>query len=257
MRSDGQDMRSLGQEVQRCHHRLLAELPGVDRVALAVFDSGGGTLRTFAHSTRGAAPLALYEAGLDDVASLAALARERRDRVIDDLGVLPATGSEHARWLAASGYRSSFTRPVFEGDELQGFLFCDSMHPAYFTPPALERLTVHAELLSLLLSRALAPVKVLRSAVRLALEMSQLRDEETGAHLQRMSRYARVIAAGLAARHGLTDEQVEYVFGFAPMHESGAGYRFVGSRPAAWQSHAPTTTRAQPSQRPAPGTVRR
>ena len=55
----------------------------------------------------------------------------------------------------------------------------------------------------------------------MARELSHLRDEETGAHLDRMSRYARVIARSLADQEHLNDEFVEFVFLFAPLHDVG------------------------------------
>jgi HD-GYP domain-containing protein (c-di-GMP phosphodiesterase class II) len=221
MPTQGHEHSFLGDDLERLHLELRRELPAVDRLAIATYDSEGGKLRTFVHSTRGAAPISLYEIPLAEVRSLEVLAQERRDRVIDDLTNWPASESQHVRWLASTGYRSSFTRPLFEGGELQGFLFCDATELAYFTPRVLERLEVHVKLASMLLQRALAPVKALRGAVRLSLQLGHLRDEETGAHLQRMSRYSRLIGSSLATRHGLSDEQVEFLFLFAPMHDIG------------------------------------
>jgi len=36
-----------------------------------------------------------------------------------------------------------------------------------------------------------------------------------------MSRYARLIADGVAADHGLSDEEVEFIFQFSPLHDVG------------------------------------
>jgi HD-GYP domain-containing protein (c-di-GMP phosphodiesterase class II) len=64
-------------------------------------------------------------------------------------------------------------------------------------------------------------VRTLRSALHVASRLSHERDPETGAHLDRMSRYARVLAAELAADRGLPDEFVEFLFLFAPIHDIG------------------------------------
>ena len=207
--------------LEQLHAVLRRDLPAIDRVAVAMYDARSAKLRTFVHSTCGASPISLYEVPLAEVKSLEVLALERRDRIIDDLTRHPASESPHARWLASTGYRSSYTRPLLEGDALIGFVFCDSVQPAAFTPEVLERLDVHVKLASMLLQQALAPVRVLRGAVRLALQLGHLRDEETAAHLERMSRYSRLIAASLAPSYGLSDEQVEFIFLFAPMHDIG------------------------------------
>jgi HD-GYP domain-containing protein (c-di-GMP phosphodiesterase class II) len=42
-----------------------------------------------------------------------------------------------------------------------------------------------------------------------------------GAHLERMSRYARIVAKELAPKYGFDDEYVEHVFLFSPLHDIG------------------------------------
>jgi len=62
---------------------------------------------------------------------------------------------------------------------------------------------------------------MLRAAVRAMRSIGRLRDEETGAHLERVSRYARLIALGLAERRGLDDEYIAFLTLFAPLHDIG------------------------------------
>ena len=57
--------------------------------------------------------------------------------------------------------------------------------------------------------------------LQLARNLAHLRDIETGAHLDRMAHYARLIAREIAAARGLDDEFVEHVFLFAPLHDIG------------------------------------
>ncbi len=49
------------------------------------------------------------------------------------------------------------------------------------------------------------------------------KDPETGNHLERMARYARLIARKMAQKgySGLTDEVIEHLFMFAPLHDIG------------------------------------
>ena len=51
--------------------------------------------------------------------------------------------------------------------------------------------------------------------------MTHLRDPETGSHLDRMSRYSRLIASTLANRYDLADDYIEHVFMFSPLHDIG------------------------------------
>jgi response regulator RpfG family c-di-GMP phosphodiesterase len=53
-------------------------------------------------------------------------------------------------------------------------------------------------------------------------DVAQFRDEETGYHLERMSRYSRVIARYIAQQTGLlSDEHVEYIFLYSTLHDIG------------------------------------
>lgn len=212
---------SIQTQVESVHANLLEDLPDINRVAVAVYDGRTDTLKTFVHSTRGETPFTHYEAKLADVPSLAELARTRSERVIDDLRASRGVLGRHDRHLLESGYSSSYTKPFFDRGELSGFMFFDSEKGNYFSQSVIRHLTIYSHLISLLIINAMASANVLRSAVDVARAISHLRDEETGAHLDRMSRYARIIARALADREGLDDEFVEFVFLFAPLHDVG------------------------------------
>jgi response regulator RpfG family c-di-GMP phosphodiesterase len=62
---------------------------------------------------------------------------------------------------------------------------------------------------------------VLRSAVVVAKHMGNRRDGGTGAHLERMAHYSRLVAEQLAPHCGVDDEFLEYVCLFAPLHDIG------------------------------------
>jgi len=66
-------------------------------------------------------------------------------------------------------------------------------------------------------------VRILAAAVKTAHDMVHFRDPETGGHIDRMSRYARLIAQHLAATGAaaLDDAAIERIFEFAPLHDIG------------------------------------
>jgi len=47
------------------------------------------------------------------------------------------------------------------------------------------------------------------------------RDPETGSHLDRMSRYSLLIANALTEKYQLTDDYIQHVFMFSPLHDIG------------------------------------
>ena len=211
----------VGQQLGQIHGYLARHFPGVERLAVALYEPKTDKLKTFVHSTAGESPLVRYEALLSEVPSLGELSRSGRDRVIGDLSASGASPHEHTRRLIESGYQSSYTIPVRTDGRLFGFLFFDSKERAYFTPLIVEGLAVFGHLLAMIMIHSLTPARMLHSAVRVAARLTHYRDPETGAHLDRMAHYTRLIAQGLASQQGLSDEFVEFLFLFAPVHDIG------------------------------------
>lgn len=212
---------TIGTQIQSIHHQLRAEFPEVERVAVVLYDEKTDTLKTFVHSTDGASPLEQYDAHFGDVPSLGELASTGRTRVVEDLRVFDQSTHVHSLRLLERGYRSSYTAPFYDNGELRGFLFFDSKLQGYFQRSVVERLQLFARLVSLVVTNSLIRARCLRAAVRVAADVSQYRDPETGAHLDRMCRYARLIAQQIAPASGLSDEFVEFLFLFSPLHDIG------------------------------------
>lgn len=59
------------------------------------------------------------------------------------------------------------------------------------------------------------------AAIRTVQSLTRHKDEETGSHMERVSHYSRLIALGLAHNHGFSDEYIEYITLFTPMHDIG------------------------------------
>ncbi len=212
--------KSIQDQLETAHENLKAELPGVARIAAALYDQKTDQLKTFVNSTDDGSPLTHYEARLADVPSLRKLAESGRGRVVDDLSIFDNSDAAHSQ-VVVDRYGSSYTRPLYEGGRLRGFLFFDAVEKAFFTPEVVQRLSVYADFVALLLSSSLFPVRMLESAVRVASSVTHSRDPETGAHLDRMTRYGRVVALGIADELGLDDTFIEYLFLFAPLHDLG------------------------------------
>jgi HD-GYP domain-containing protein (c-di-GMP phosphodiesterase class II) len=67
----------------------------------------------------------------------------------------------------------------------------------------------------------LSSIKALTAAVKTTSQITHCRDPETGSHLDRMSRYSRLIASTIAHKYNLDDEYIEHVFMFSPLHDIG------------------------------------
>jgi HD-GYP domain-containing protein (c-di-GMP phosphodiesterase class II) len=111
--------------------------------------------------------------------------------------------------------------PMFSNGTFLGFVFFNSRKPDVFSEVALSQLDIFGHLVCLLVIQELAAVRTLSAALESARHMVHERDSETGSHLDRMSRYARLIARALADRHGLDDEYIERLHAYAPLHDIG------------------------------------
>ncbi|MCB1748261.1 MAG: HD domain-containing protein [Gammaproteobacteria bacterium] len=211
----------LGKRLATVHEQLAAFCPPISRVAVALLDPATDQLHSFLHSTRGDNPLPGYTCALDEVPSLVQIARARRARVQNDLPAVQGGDSEHGRRLLEAGYRASYTAPMFAGDRLLGFLFFDASARGVFTPPVCARVEVYAQLIALLVEQEQASIHTLTAAIRTAIRFGRFRDEETGAHLLRMSHYAHLIAHHLPGASRFDDERMEFLLLFAPLHDIG------------------------------------
>ncbi|MBC7906963.1 MAG: HD domain-containing protein [Rhodospirillaceae bacterium] len=203
------------------HDEMKRDFDGINRIAIAIYDPATDILKAFVHSSEGDNPFEHTVARLADLKPLAALARTGGRRVINDLTTHVAGTPAHAKRLLSAGYLSSYTVPIFHSGTFHGFIFFNSFQTGYFTPEVLQRLRPVAEVVSLRTIMELDAVRMIQAAVKTVRQISRARDEETGAHLERMGRYARLIALRLAPRRGLSDEWVEFLFQFAPLHDVG------------------------------------
>lgn len=211
----------LNSRLRQLHEQLLEYVPDVDRIACVLYERKDDMLKTFVTSTRVGEPLKGYEFRLQDSQSLQAIASSGRIRVIDDIAATVQRNSPHSDWLLNQGYQSSLTVPLYESDAFIGFLFYDSLLPAAFSQAVLRRLEIYTMLIGLTITNELNLVRSITTSAQVAREFASLRDFETGAHLERMAHYARLIARDLAVSKGLSDEYVEHLYLFAPLHDIG------------------------------------
>ncbi|MDP2827689.1 MAG: HD domain-containing protein [Sulfuricellaceae bacterium] len=211
----------IGQKLNLIHDAIKRCSTTVHRIAVILYDARTDMLSTFIHSTVGQNPLLNYSVRLSEVASLHEIARHGAPRILNDLAEPSGGEGAHTRQLLKEGYRSSLTYPFYHNDRIQGFLFFNSRHEGVFSGGLLDMLNVFSQVISSLVIKETTLVRTMTAAVRTAQNISRNKNEETGAHLERMAHYSRLLASSLAGSHGLNDEFIEYVHLFAPMHDIG------------------------------------
>lgn len=215
------DTTSLKERLVHCHRVVQAHFPFIARIAVTLYDPKTTVLRTYVHSSGEDDPLSNYQAALDDAPSLKRILEEGHPRVVNNLVTFESGTHEHTRRVGRAGYAASYTLPMFYQGAFLGFIFFNSKQTDVFTEAVLVELDVFAHLISLMVVNELATLRALSAALGTVSHITHQRDPETGSHLDRMSRFARLIARGLAQRHQLDDAYIEHVFMFSPLHDIG------------------------------------
>jgi two-component system, response regulator RpfG len=212
---------TLAQRIRWVHDLIKQKIPKVNRIAVAVYDEKTDVLKTFVHSTDIENPLPLYECKLSDAPALLAISQSGKPRVINQMSDLPLD-KQHTQRVRSAGFQSSFTQAIYHNERFSGFIFFNSLHPGAFTEEYQQDLSIMAYLVNLLINNEFNVLTTLNGVVHSLEDVAQFRDEETGYHLERMSRYSRVIARYIAQQTGLlSDEHVEYIFLYSTLHDIG------------------------------------
>ncbi|MBS0424340.1 MAG: HD domain-containing protein [Proteobacteria bacterium] len=212
---------SLKDKMVSAHRSVQNKFPFVSRIAIALYDSDTNILKTYMDSSGGDKPLAHYQVSLDNAPSLQEILAKGLPRVVNNLVTFENGTHEHTQRIGRSGYAASYTMPIFHGGEFVGFLFFNSHHADVFTENVLSALDVYGHLFALMIVNELATLKVMNAALKTTSGITHLRDPETGSHLDRMSRYSRIIAEALAGQYDLDDTYIEHIFMFSPLHDIG------------------------------------
>ncbi|MDH5394869.1 MAG: HD domain-containing protein [Gammaproteobacteria bacterium] len=203
-------------------HKSMKELfPFIVRIAVAIYDPETAILKTYLHSSGEDNPLPHYQARLDDAPSLKAMLEKGLPRVINNLLTFENGEHEHTIRIGREGYAASYTMPIFNNGAFFGFIFFNSNEKDVFTEKVLSQIDIYGHMISLTVLNELTSVHTLTAAVKTTGRITHLRDPETGSHLDRMSRYSRLIATTLAEQYQLDDAYIEHVFMFSPLHDIG------------------------------------
>jgi HD-GYP domain-containing protein (c-di-GMP phosphodiesterase class II) len=203
-------------------HKSINELfPFIARIAITIYDPETNVLKTYLHSSGEDSPLDNYQAVLDDAPSLKAILKEGLPRVINNMLTFEEGRHEHTTRIGRQGYAASYTLPMFNEGQFFGFMFFNANEKDVFSKNVLRQLDIYSHMISLMVLNELTSIKTLTAAVKTTGQITHVRDSETGSHLDRMSRYSRLIATALAEKYALDDTYIEHIFMFSPLHDIG------------------------------------
>lgn len=203
------------------HQSLKKVFPFLIRVSVAIYDPETRVLKTFIHSSGEDNPLDHYQALIDDAPSLKEILDKGKPRVVNDLTVFKKGKHEHTKKISKHDYAASYTLPIFNEGEFFGFMFFNSSEKDVFTENVLQQIDIYGHLIAVNVISEFTSIHTLTAAVKTAGHITHIRDPETGSHLDRMSRFSRLIAIKLADKYNFDDDYIEHIFMFAPLHDIG------------------------------------
>jgi len=212
---------TLREKIVAAHESVSEMFPFIVRIAIAIHDPDTDLLKTYIHSSGDDNPLGHYQVPLDDAPSLKAILEKGSPRVVNNMVTFEDGQSEHTKRIGRQGYAASYTLPIFNNGAFFGFIFFNSNKKDVFTENVLRQIDLYAHMISLTVINELASINTLTAAVKTTGSIAHVRDPETGSHLDRMSRYSRIIAVALADKYNLNDTYIEHVFMFSPLHDIG------------------------------------
>jgi HD-GYP domain-containing protein (c-di-GMP phosphodiesterase class II) len=212
---------TLNERLEYLHTVLKRRYPFLSRIAVAIYDDKTDMLKTFVHSEDTKPALQNYHARLSDSGSLSEVIARGQPRVINNLNIFDRKPQEHTRRLRNGGIVASYTMPMYTDGRFIGFIFFNADHRDVFDQAVLQYLDLFGHMLTLLVAQELTMVNTLFSTLQTARYFSQVHDQETAAHLERMSHYSLLIARQVADKFGIDDEYIEYIFQISPLHDIG------------------------------------
>lgn len=212
---------TMREKLEAIYQTTRLHAPFVNRLAIALYDAESDLLKTFLYTGEEKSPLPHYQFHLKEAFSLQKIMKQDTPRVVNDLEEFADSSKPHTIELLKAGYRSSYTLPMYFNGAFLGFVFFNSFEKEVFTDRVMTELDMIAHLLTLLIYNERSNIRTLLATIKSALDLTHSRDPETGSHLERMSRYARLIARELAEKYQFTDDYIEHIYLFSPLHDIG------------------------------------
>ncbi len=205
-----------------CTHEAIKQFfPFLARIAVTIYDPATTLLKSYMDSSDHPTPWQHFQAHLEEIPSLKEVLDKGHPRVINNMVTFEENEYGHFKRLGREGYAASYTMPFFDNGVFSGFIFFNSDKTDVFTDDVLHELDIVGHMISLLVINEMEAVHALTAAVKTTEHITHVRDTETGSHLDRMSRYSRLIAVRLAQKFNLDDAYIEHILMFSTLHDIG------------------------------------
>ena len=212
------DYKNIAQQIVDIHEDLRLAWPHLNRIGITLYDSEKEELHSFANTQNANTQLIQFVQKFSSFPDLQKITKTKTPSIIDVSSLF--TNSDHK--LFTNNFDSCFTIPLFlQNGNLLGFIFFSADQDNFFTKTIKDYLIVYTRLIRSMILSDILPLKMLLAAVAMTQNMTRYKDEETAEHIARVAYYSRMIAESLADKYKLSDEFINYILLYAPLHDIG------------------------------------
>ncbi len=205
-----------------CTHEAINHFfPFLSSIAITIYDPATTLLKAYVDSNDHKTPRQHRQASLMDIPSLINVFDTGQPSVINNILTFEQLEHDNFKLIGREGYALSYTMPFFDKGAFLGFNFFNTNSTDSFTENVLHELDIFGHMISLLVTNEIESMRTLTAAVKTTERITHVRDMETGCHLDRMSRYSRLIAVYLADKYDLDNTYIEHIFRFSTLHDIG------------------------------------
>ncbi|MCK5359369.1 MAG: HD domain-containing protein [Gammaproteobacteria bacterium] len=206
-------------ELKILHSEIKSRFRFLTRISVCLYNADTDIVKTYLSSSVND-NLGNYSRKLAEIPTLLNIAVKCSPRVINDIE--KETGpTGRLNKVLQGGYKSSYTIPMLKSGEFFGFIFFNSDSRNSFSNDITEFLNIYGRLIAHYISCKLQAINSLTAAVKTMKHVFDYRDSETSEHLNRMSHYSWLIARKTASKYSLSDEWIEHLLLFSPLHDVG------------------------------------
>ncbi|MDC0609353.1 HD domain-containing protein [Vibrio sp.] len=213
---------TLNQQLGEVFEQVKDELPQIERLSFALYDSDSDVLKTYADSAPNSnETFRHYECRLSELPSLLECAEKHQCRTISNFDSDIEPASKHNHWLKEQGFKSSYALPTFYDNNLIGFIFLNANTPNFFCEDVQQSLTPYIKLIKQAASWEYETIKTILDAANSTIKRQPRHMLQFKDHQERMYYYTKIIAHDIADTYKLSDEDIENITLFSRFHDIG------------------------------------
>ena len=203
--------KGLGEQLKAIYGRISRQYPFLSCIGVAATGKGNQGIQLYSSSCG-----AINSCEFPEIFNLES--GRNAPQVVEDMTAL---SSNKDGKQPPSSIRSGLSLPLIADDETFGYTFFAAREKDCFTPEIIGQMNVYARVIAQLLADDRHSTESLRTAVASILQLNNVNESESPAHLRRVAQYSKLIATECAPKHQLSASWIEHLCMFAPLHDIG------------------------------------